>query len=122
MTTGDEYLLGHGRPEEMRLRRQVRELEGEASWLLDRLDIRPGAHAIDLGCGLEGILGLLSARVGPSGRVVGVERSPYFTGLARRFVSEQGLANVDVREGDAKATGLPRGSFDVAHAPLVLVN
>jgi len=121
-STGDEYLLGHGRPEEVRLRRQVCELENEASWLLDRFDIRPGAHAIDLGCGLEGVLGLLSARVGPSGRVVGVEKSTYFAGLAKRFVSERGLANVEVREGDAKDTGLPRGSFDVVHARLVLVN
>jgi SAM-dependent methyltransferase len=119
---GDEYLLGHGSAEELRLRRQVRELESEASWLLDRLEIRPGARAIDLGCGLEGILGLLSARVGPSGRVVGVEKSPYFAGLARRFVTERGLTNVEVREGDAKDTGLPRCSLDVAHARLVLVN
>src|SRR5690242_12393779 len=98
-TRGDEYLLGHGRAEEVRLRRQVRELESEASWLLDRLDIRPGARAIDLGCGLEGVHALLSARVGATGRVVGVEKSPYFAELARKFVAENALANVEVLEG-----------------------
>ena len=66
------YLLGHSRAEEERLRNQVRELEHEARWLLDRLDIQPGARAIDLGCGLQGVLDLLAARVGPRGTVVGL--------------------------------------------------
>ena len=122
MTAQDDYLLGHADAEEARIRRQVRELEGEARWLLDRLDIGPGSRAIDLGCGLEGVLGLLSERVGAPGRVVGVEKSPHFAALARKFVAEHELANVEVLETDAKQTGLPRNSFDVAHARLVLVN
>jgi ubiquinone/menaquinone biosynthesis C-methylase UbiE len=116
------YLLGHSRAEEERLRNQVRELEHEARWLLDRLDIQPGARAIDLGCGLQGVLDLLAARVGPRGTVVGLERNAQFASLARKFVAEKRLENVEVLDGDAKATGLPRGSFDVAHARLLLVN
>jgi len=122
VTDGDHYLLGHSASEEERLRRQVRELEPEARWLLDRLELRPGVSAVDLGCGLEGILGLLAERVGPRGRVVGIEKDPHFASLARRFAAECGAGNVEVREGDAKATGLPRASFDVVHARLVLCN
>jgi SAM-dependent methyltransferase len=122
MANPDPYLLGHSAAEEDRLRRQARELEPEARWLLDQLDLRPGSSAIDLGCGLEGILGLLAERVGPRGRVVGVEKDGHFASLARRFVAERGANHVEVLQGDAKATGLPRGAFDLVHARLVLVN
>jgi SAM-dependent methyltransferase len=40
---------------------------------------------------------------------------------ARRFAADLGLTQVEVREGDAYDTGLPRASFDGAHARLVLV-
>jgi SAM-dependent methyltransferase len=42
--------------------------------------------------------------------------------LARQFIAEHDLRNVEVLQGDAKATGLPKASFDVVHARLVLVN
>jgi SAM-dependent methyltransferase len=122
MSKADPYLLGRNRNEEERLRRQVQELEGEARWLLDRLNIPRGARAIDLGCGPQGILDLLSEHVGPEGSVVGLEQSDDFVATAKQFVKEKGLANVEILRADAKATGLPRESFDLAHARLVLVN
>jgi len=118
----DPYLLGRNRNEVERLRKQVQELHGEARWLLDRLRITRGAKAIDLGCGPQGIVDLLSEYVGPRGSVVGLEKSDDFVATAKQFVKEKGLANVKILKGDAKATGLPRESFDLAHARLVLVN
>jgi SAM-dependent methyltransferase len=53
---------------------------------------------------------------------VGLERSESTVRLARKFVAERQLRNVEVLEADAKSTGLPRDSFDVVHARLVLVN
>jgi ubiquinone/menaquinone biosynthesis C-methylase UbiE len=67
-------------------------------------------------------LSLLSKRVRPTGSVLGIERSPHFACLARRYVAEHALSQVEVREGDAYDTGLPRASFDGAHMRLVLVN
>jgi len=123
VTQSDQYLLGRRTAEEDRLARQILELEGEARWLLDRLEIQTGARAIDLGCGPRGgVLNLLAERVGPTGTVVGVEYSDHFVASARGFVAKQGMINVDVLQGDARATGLPRNSFDVAHMRLVLVN
>jgi ubiquinone/menaquinone biosynthesis C-methylase UbiE len=118
----DEYLLGHSANEEERLRRQPQELAPDSRRLLDQLDIRPGDQAIDIGCGPQGILDLFSERVGPKGKVVGLERSESTVRLARKFVAERQLRNVEVLEADAKSTGLPRASFDVVHARLVLVN
>jgi SAM-dependent methyltransferase len=122
MTGSDGYLLGRSRAEQERLCKQVQELAGEAEWLLDQLHIPPGARAIDLGCGPQGVLELLSERVGPRGSVVGLEQSADFVDLARTFVAHRRLANVQVVQGDAKATGLPRESFDVVVTRLVLVN
>jgi ubiquinone/menaquinone biosynthesis C-methylase UbiE len=122
MNESDPYLLGRSQSEAERLRKQVQELHGESRSLLDRLPITHGAKAIDLGCGPQGIVDLLSEYVGPRGAVVGLEKSDHFVATAKQFVKAKGLANVKILKGDAKATGLPRESFDLAHARLVLVN
>ena len=54
--------------------------------------------------------------------MVGVERGEDAVELTRRFARERELANVEVLHADARKTGLPRGSFDLATARLVLVN
>ena len=116
------YLLGHEAAEERRLVRQAQELAGETRWLFDQLDLPVGARALDLGCGPRGVLDLLSARVGSSGTVVGLDRGEDTLARARAFVAEQGLHNVELIQGDARATGQPHGSFELVHARLVLVN
>jgi len=65
---------------------------------------------------------VLADQVGPTGTVVGLERDPRLVALARVFVSERGFTNVEVIQGDARAPGLPRASFDLVHERLVLVN
>ena len=68
------------------------------------------------------MLELLSERVGPQGTVVGLEKSADFVASARKFVADRPLTNVEVMQGDARATNLPRESFDVVFARLVLCN
>jgi len=116
------YLLGHSEDEELRLRRQAAELRHESAWLFDRIGLGAGARAIDLGCGPQGVLDLLSERVGNTGHVIGIDRSRESVALARRFVADRALKHVEVLQGDATATGLPEASFDLVHARLVLVN
>ena len=122
MTELDQYVLGYRQAEQERLQQQARQLAHESSWLFDQIGVARGARVVEIGCGPHGCLELLAERVGPSGRVVGVERSEDAVALARKLVSERGLANVEVLEGDARSTGLPRASFDLATARLVLVN
>jgi len=122
MPEPDLYLLGRGTAEESRLQRQIADLAPDSDAQLDKIGIKPGEHILDLGCGPGGVLHLLGKRVGPSGTVLGIERSEHFVELARRFVASHALGQVTVQEGDAYATGLPRASFDGAHMRLVLVN
>ena len=118
----DQYFLGYSPSEQERLRRQAQQLGHEARWLLDQIGLAPRSRVVEIGCGPQGCLNLLAERVGPEGSVVGMERGEDAVGLARTFLQERGLTNVEILQGDARATGLPRGSFDLATARLVLVN
>jgi len=122
MPEPDQYLLGYRQAEQERLERQALQFAQESSWLFDQMGVACGSRVVEIGCGPQGCLSILSERVGPTGSVVGVDRSRDAVALARQTVSEQGLANVEVLERDARSTDLPRASFDFATARLVLVN
>jgi len=119
---GQRYLLGHSKPEQRRLRRQAEELRQESNSLFDRVGLRSGGRAIDIGCGPQGVLDLLSERVGSTGLVVGIERDDKSVAAARQFVADRALRNVKVLRADAASTGMPGDIFDLVHARLVLVN
>jgi len=80
MAQRDPYFLGHSSVEQQRLRQQAAELAGESAALFDEIGVAPGARVVEVGCGPQGWLELLSARVGPEGRVVGVHNREYLVG------------------------------------------
>lgn len=116
------YSLGSSQGEAARLQRQADELAPDSRALLDRVGLRPGQSAIDLGCGPRGIIDLLAERVSPGGRVVGLDADPALTAVAGDFAAERGLAGVEIVTGDARRTRLPSGSFDVVHTRTLLIN
>jgi len=116
------YSLGRSKVESDSLLRRAEELSADSAVLLDRVGLRPGQTAIDLGCGPRGILSLLAARVSPGGRVVGVDADPAHAAMAAEFAARQGLPGVEIVTADARHTGLPSGSFDLAHARTLLIN
>lgn len=116
------YALGSSLGESARLQRQAEELAADSAALLDRVGLRPGQSAIDLGCGPRGILDLLAERVAPAGRVVGLDADPAHAAIAADFAARQGLTGVEIMTADARSTGLPPGSFDVVHARTLLIN
>jgi tRNA A58 N-methylase Trm61 len=122
VTQPDKYLLGRGEAEEARLKRQIADLAPDSDAQFEKIGIKPGERVVDFGCGPGGVLHLLGKRVGPTGSVVGVERSPHFVDQARRFITNHGLPQVEVREGDVYDTRLARASFDGGHMRLVLIN
>lgn len=116
------YSLGSSQGESARLQRQADELASVSAELLDRVGLRPGQSAIDLGCGPRGVLDLLAERVSPGGRVVGLDADPVLTALAGDCAAERGLEGVQMVTGDARRTGLPSGSFDLVHTRTLLIN
>ncbi|HXZ06241.1 MAG TPA: methyltransferase domain-containing protein [Ktedonobacteraceae bacterium] len=120
MTDNSErYLLAGGDAELERLQLQARVWEPEAEKMLDHIGIETGWHCLDLGCGALGILGPLSSRVGPAGRVIGVDLDAKQLAAARTFVEEAELRNVEVVKQDAYHTPFPRESFDLVHVRFV---
>jgi SAM-dependent methyltransferase len=85
----------------------VRRLRGA---LVDALAPDPGDVVVDVGCGTGATLPYLRDRVGPEGRVVGVDFAPGAVGRARDRMDRAGWANVTVCRGDA--TRLPLDDAD----------
>jgi len=83
-------------------------------------DLRPGERVLDLGSG-GGIDVLLSARrVGPSGRVFGLDMTDEMLALARANAARVQADNVEFLKGHIEAIPLPAGSVDVVISNCVL--
>jgi arsenite methyltransferase len=75
--------------------------------------LEPGATVLDMGCGAGTDLLLAAMRVGPAGRAIGVDMTPAMVERARAGAEMIGLANVEVRLGDATSLPVDDQSVDV---------
>jgi SAM-dependent methyltransferase len=76
-------------------------------------ELKPGETVLDLGSG-GGIDVLLSARrVGPAGKVYGLDMTDEMLELARENQRKSGIQNVEFLKGDLEEIPLPAGSVDV---------
>jgi arsenite methyltransferase len=76
-------------------------------------ELQAGEVVLDLGSG-GGVDCFLAARkVGPGGRVIGLDMTPDMIRLARRNARKMGVANVDFRYGEMEDIPLPDASVDV---------
>lgn len=98
-----------------RLQIQARAMAPDTFAMLDRFGPMQGWTCLDIGCGPGGITDLLSARVGPAGRVVGLDMEPEFLDHARANAP----GNVEFQLGDAYGSDLPSGTFDLVHMRFV---
>ena len=78
--------------------------------------IPPGAVVLDLGCG-SGLDSLIAARrVGPSGRVMGIDFSAEMVTRATAGLAKSGARNVTFQRGDAENLPLDDASVDIGLA------
>lgn len=97
---GRVYVLGHSAEELNRLIDQAR-LFGELTEdVFVRAGIGPGMHVLDVGCGAGDVSFLLARMVGPSGAVVGVDRSEDAVAMANARAQAMGLAQVSFSQGE----------------------
>ncbi len=85
---GDVYMLG----QLPRMRRIAAE----------RLRLERGASVLEISCGTGANFPNLQARIGPTGRLVGVDYTPAMLAQARRLVERQGWQNVELLQADAR--------------------
>ena len=77
------------------------------------IELQPGQTVLDLGSGV-GIDVLLSARrVGPAGKVYGLDMTDEMLALARENQRKAGATNVEFLKGDIEHIPLPDNSVDV---------
>jgi SAM-dependent methyltransferase len=81
---------------------------------MDRARLATGESVLDIGCGCGDTTMELAGRVGPRGRVTGVDISGPMLGHAQARVREAGLTNVHLELADAQTHAFLAGSFDLA--------
>jgi predicted methyltransferase len=82
--------------------------------VLAALALNSGSRVADVGAGSGYFLPHLSAAVGPTGRVYGVDISETALSQMRRLIEEKGLANVVVVQGEVDDPHLPAQSLSSA--------
>jgi len=82
--------------------------------------IARGETVLDLGSGAGFDAFLAAARVGPTGRVIGVDMTPEMIEKARVNAKRAGYANVEFREGDIEALPIADESVDLVISNCVL--
>ena len=75
--------------------------------------LRPGETVLDIGSGGGMDSFLAAGRVGPTGRVIGVDMTPAMLQRARAAAARAGITNVEFHYGKAEALPVPDGSVDV---------
>jgi SAM-dependent methyltransferase len=88
------YVLGHSDGEVQRLVEQGRFFGDLTVAVLQAAGIGEGMRVLDIGCGVGDVSFLAASLVGPSGEVIGVDRSAEATTLATHRAAEAGLTNV----------------------------
>ncbi len=115
------YLLGDSPAEIRHLVEQADVYAYEANELFELIGVAANTAAIDVGCGVMGVLHLIAEHVGADGRVVGLDREARMVEYGRKLAEQRGLA-VEFIEADATTTGLPDRAFDLVHARTLLLN
>ncbi len=79
---------------------------------VERLALRPGARVLDLCCGTGASALPAAERVGPTGRVLGVDLTPALVAQARTAAAARGLAQLEFEVADVDALEVSPASLD----------
>lgn len=85
-------------------------MQGVLDHLLEAADLQPGHAVIDVGFGTGASSRAAADRVGPTGRVLGLDISEPFVQRAGELSQE--YDNISYRAADAQDAELPQGEFD----------
>ena len=95
------------------LTRPERDADERPDFLLDALQIRPGAVVADLGAGTGYFTWRLARRVGPSGKVFAVDVQQNMLDVVARELKKRNLSNVELLLGGESDPRLPVGALDL---------
>ena len=117
----DRYALGHTAQEYERLRTQARTWAAATGRLLDQAGLAAGASCLDAGCGPGETMRLMAQRVGPAGRVVGIDVDGPLGERAVVMLHDAGHRQCEFQQHDLTGPEpVPGAPFDVVYARLLL--
>lgn len=119
----DGYVHARDDKEYQRLRDQAAMWRPATEAVLDRIGLKPGMSSLDIGCGPGAVMRLMGDRVGPSGRVTGIDVDGRLGRLALGELRNEGGCQFEFVEGDAlKLDAVPGAPFDLSFCRLVLMH
>jgi ubiquinone/menaquinone biosynthesis C-methylase UbiE len=119
----DGYVHTRDVAEYQRLRAQAAMWQRASEDLLDRIGLEPGMSCLDVGAGPGAVMRLMADRVGPQGRVAGIEIDGGLAGQALANLRADGGAAFELHQADATALDQPPGApFDLTYCRLFLMH
>jgi SAM-dependent methyltransferase len=112
------YIMGRTSQEHERLRRQAEVWSPATARLLDLAGPAAGDRCLDVGCGTGAVMELMAERVGPTGRVTGMDLDAGLGSDAAARCGGQFVA-ADVEKDD---DAVPAGGFDLVFGRLILLH
>ncbi len=76
------------------------------------MEVAPGQTILDLGSGAGLDLILASKKVGPTGRVIGLDMTPEMIATCRKNLAAAGITNAEVVQGEMEHMPIPDASVD----------
>jgi ubiquinone/menaquinone biosynthesis C-methylase UbiE len=119
----DGYVHTRDAKEYQRLRDQARMWQGATAEVLATVGLGPGMSCLDVGSGPGAVMRLMADRVGPQGRVTGIEIDATLAAEALRELRAEGGAAFDQITADLLTLDAPAGApFDLTFCRLVLMH
>jgi ubiquinone/menaquinone biosynthesis C-methylase UbiE len=87
--------------------------------ILDRARLIPGETMLDIGCGTGTLAIAARRRLGPAGKVFGVDASPEMVAAARAKARKAGQP-IEIETAAAQSLPFPDGGFDLVASTLML--
>jgi ubiquinone/menaquinone biosynthesis C-methylase UbiE len=120
---GSVYVMGRTSEEYERLRRQSELLESITSSVLDRAGLSSGMSCLDVGCGPGEVMRLMADRVGPTGRIVGIDVDGRLGREALSVLKSKGYQQCSFIEGNLeRLEQIGSAPFDLVFARLLLMH
>ena len=119
----DGYVHSRDPNEYQRLRDQALMWQRATEEVLDRVGLKPGMSCLDVGSGPGAVMRLMADRVGPQGRVTGIEIDGKLGAQALADLRAQGGAQFNLIEADVLALDtVPGAPFDLTFCRLFLMH
>jgi ubiquinone/menaquinone biosynthesis C-methylase UbiE len=119
----DGYVHARDAKEYQRLRDQARMWQGATAEVLAAVGLGPGMSCLDVGSGPGAVLRLMADRVGPQGRVTGIEIDAALGAMALQELRREGGAQFQQITADLLTLETPPGApFDLTFCRLLLMH